>query len=99
MSYSRYDFEGLWFSIYRKVLKHNETLGEEALDKSQLREVCTSIFISQTQRGIVKPLVLNSFMKSVMSLINNVKDRKAQETVYKTISDIVKNGKNKVKIT
>ena len=36
-----YDFEGLWFQIYSKVLKLNATLMEDALDKSQLKEVAT----------------------------------------------------------
>ena len=30
-----YDFEGLWFQIYSKVLKLNQTLKEDALDKSE----------------------------------------------------------------
>ena len=95
MSYSRYDFEGLWFEIYRKVLKHNETLGEEALDKSQLREVCTSIFISQTQRGVVRPLKLNGFTESVIKMVSGIKDRYTQEKVYKSINDIIKTTKSK----
>jgi len=95
MNYSRYDFEGLWFEIYRKVLKHNETLGEEALDKSQLREVCTSIFISQTQRGVVRPLKLNGFTESVIKMVSGIKDRYTQEKVYKSINDIIKTTKSK----
>jgi len=90
MSYLKYDFEGLWFQIYRQVLKHNEGLGDDGLDKNMLREVTTSIFIANSQKGIQKPMVINSFMESVMKKIQFVKDRKIQEEVYKSINDIIK---------
>ena len=95
MNYSNYDFEGLWFDIYRKVLKHNETLGDSGLDKSQLKEVVTSIFIAQSQRGVVRPLKLNGFTESVMKIVSDIKDRNTQEKVYKSISDIIKTTKSK----
>ena len=95
MNYSNYDFEGLWFDIYRKVLKHNETLGETGLDKSQLKEVVTSIFIAQSQRGVVRPLKLNGFTESVMKMVSEIKDRSTQEKVYKSINDIIKTTKSK----
>jgi len=91
MNYSNYDFEGLWFDIYRKVLKHNEILGESGLDKSQLKEVVTSIFIAQSQRGVVRPLKLNGFTESVMKMVSEIKDRSTQEKVYKSINEIIKN--------
>jgi hypothetical protein len=93
MAYYKYDFEGLWFAIYKQVLVHNENLGADALDKSQLREVATSIFIAQTQKGVHKPLLINSFMESVMNKIRFIKDRKKQEAIYNTISKILKEGK------
>ena len=95
MNYSNYDFEGLWFDIYRKVLKHNETLGDSGLDKSQLKEVVTSIFIAQSQRGVVRPLKLNGFTESVMKMVSEIKDRSTQEKVYKSINDIIKTTKSK----
>ena len=95
MNYSNYDFEGLWFDIYRKVLKHNEILGESGLDKSQLKEVVTSIFIAQSQRGVVRPLKLNGFTESVMKMVSEIKDRSTQEKVYKSINDIIKTTKSK----
>ena len=95
MNYSNYDFEGLWFDIYRKVLKHNEILGDSGLDKSQLKEVVTSIFIAQSQRGVVRPLKLNGFTESVMKIVSDIKDRNTQEKVYKSISDIIKTTKSK----
>jgi len=93
MTSSRYDFEGLWFDIYRKVLKHNENMGNEGLDKSQLREVTTSIFIAQSQRGVVRPMTLNGFTESVLKVVSNITDRGLQEKVYKCITDIKNNPK------
>ena len=90
MTSSRYDFEGLWFDIYRKVLKNNEILGDQGLDKSQLREVTTSIFIAQSQRGIVRPMTLNGFTESILKAVSEVKDRGLQEMVYKSITETIK---------
>ena len=90
MTSYKYDFEGLWFNIYRQVLKHNESLGEDGLDKNQLREVTTSIFIATSQKGVHKPIVINGFMESVMKKIQMIKDRKKQEAIYTTINTIVK---------
>ena len=90
MSYLRYDFEGVWFEIYKKVMRQNEQLGENGLDKNQLREVTTSIFIAQTQKGVIKPLVISSFMESVLSRIQFIKDRKQQEAIFKSINTIIK---------
>ena len=95
MTSSRYDFEGLWFDIYRKVLKHNEILGDQGLDKSQLREVTTSIFIAQSQRGVVRPMVMNGFTESVLKEVSKIKDRGLQEKIYKSITEIVKSNKTK----
>ncbi len=55
MNYADYDFEGLWFDIYKKVINQNSHLNGNGLDKSQLREVATSIFIAKTTKGIVRP--------------------------------------------
>ena len=90
MSYYKYDFEGLWFSIYQKVLKLNEALLGDGLDKSQLREVTTSIFIAQTQKGVQRPVVVTSFMESVMKKIQFIKDRSKQEKIYTKICEILK---------
>lgn len=90
MTSSRYDFEGLWFDTYRKVLKYNASLGDEGLDKSQLREVTTSIFIAQSQRGIVRPVALNGFVESVLKSISGIRARPLQEAIYKGIHDIIK---------
>jgi len=93
MTFSRYDFEGLWFDIYKKVLKYNATLGDDGLDKSQLREVTTSIFIAQSQRGVVRPMNLNGFTESVLKAVTDIKDRGLQEKIYMCINDTIKQNK------
>ena len=94
MSYLKYEFEALWFEIYRKVLKQNSSLGEDALDKSQLREVTTSIFIAQTHRGVVRPLLINEFENALVRLVTGIKERKKQEKIYKSLSEVVKEIKS-----
>ena len=90
MSYQNYDYEALWFDIFRKVLQQNEALGEGRLDKIQLREITTAIFIARTQRGYVKPVVNNQFTDSVIKLLSDIKDRDHQMEIYKTIKTLVK---------
>jgi len=55
MDYSDYDYEGLWFDTFRKVLTLNGRMNGSGLDKSHLQQVATSIFIAKSQRGIVRP--------------------------------------------
>ena len=50
-----YNFSGLWFEIYGNVIQQNNQLGNRKLDKNQLREVATSIFIAATRKGISRP--------------------------------------------
>ena len=90
MSYQNYDYEALWFDIFKKVLQQNESLGEGRLDKIQLREITTAIFIARTQRGYVKPVVNTQFTDSVIKLLGNIKDHDRQIEVYKRIKAIIK---------
>jgi len=92
MSYSHYDFPGLWFQIYRQVLALNEKLDEDRLDKSSLREVVTSIFIASTQKGIVRPRPMTKLQSELMTLIEPVVERNKQEKIYKLIKEITNNG-------
>jgi hypothetical protein len=92
MSFDKYDLVGLWFQIYRLVYDMNEGLGESGLDKSQLREVTTLVFIGYTQRGIVRPVQMDRFLQSVMRLVEGVKDRSLQESIYQVLSEHVKKG-------
>ena len=89
MSYSHYDFPGLWFQIYRQVLSLNEKLDEDRLDKSSLREVVTSIFIASTQKGIVRPRPMTKFQSEMMALLEPVVDRDKQEQIYKLIKGVI----------
>ena len=97
MASYHYDFEGLYFQVFRKVLRINETLGEDALDKSQLREVATSIFIAKTQKGVVKPGYVNGFLEAVLKKIEHVKDRQTQEAIYKAVLNVVDNNHKQTK--
>jgi len=90
MSYPNYDYEALWFEIFRQVLQKNEALGEGRLDKIQLREITTAIFIARTQRGYVKPVVNNQFTDSVVKLLNDIQDRERQMEIYRQIKALVK---------
>ena len=55
MNYTHYDFEGLWFATYQKIMYLNGEMNGTGLDKSQLKEVTTSVFIAKVQKGIVRP--------------------------------------------
>ena len=89
MSYSHYDFPGLWFQIYRQVLSLNEKLEDDRLDKSALREVVTSIFIASTQKGIVRPRPMTKFQSEMMTMLEPVVDRDKQEQIYKLIKGVI----------
>jgi len=93
-----YDFEGLWFQIYSKVLKLNATLKEDALDKSQLREVVTSIFIAKSQRGVSRPSYVSGFQEAIIKQIENIKERAKQEAVYNAVLKITNNTHTKQEV-
>ncbi len=98
MTSYNYDFEGVWFQIYSKVLKLNEMLKEDALDKSQLREVTTSIFIAKSHRGVVRPTYVNGFQEALIKQVENIKDRAKQKAIYDTVLKIVNNNHKKEEI-
>ncbi len=99
MAYSHYDFPGLWFQIHGQVTSLNDKLEEEKLDKSQLREVVTSIFIASTQRGIVRPWTYSKFQAEIMKMIEPVARRTKQEAIFNAVQDIVKDGRKKEEVT
>ena len=88
----QYNFEGAWFAIYEKVLRLNEELGVRALEKSQLKEVATTIFIASTNKGIIKPYRFSKFQIDIMRLITKVKDKEKQEFIKETLSRLLNNG-------
>ena len=95
MKNNHYNFEGLWFEIYKKILKLNDGLGDKRLDKGQLREVATTIFIAQSNKGIVRPYNFSRFQREVLKLTAPAKDRALQQAIIESISDLTGNGKTK----
>lgn len=95
MSSNRYDFEALYFDIYKKVVKHNDALEELAFDKNQLREITTSIFIAYSQRGIVSPMPANGFVTAITQLLNDIKERHQQEHIYRQVKQLIKSTQTK----
>ena len=95
MSTYRHDFEGLWFEIYKKILKLNDGLGDKGLDRGQLREVATTIFIAQSNKGIVRPYNFSRFQREVLKMTAPAKDRALQQAIIESISDLTGNGKTK----
>ena len=96
MSYLQSDFPGLWFQICKQVLSLNEKLEKDRLDKSSLREVVTSIFIASTHKGINKPKPETKFVSEMAVLIDSVRDREKQEQIFKTVKEIISNGRHYV---
>ena len=76
----------------------NQTLKEDALDKSQLREVTTSIFIAKSHRGVSRPTYVSGFQQSVLKQIENIKDRNKQEEIFAAVKKIIKNNGTKEKM-
>jgi len=91
MSYLKYNLPGLWFQIYREVLSLNENLNKDKLDKGQLREVTTAIFIGSTQRGIVRPYSYTKFQVALLELTKDLHRDGPQKEVYNTVKEIIAN--------
>jgi len=90
MSYLQYNLPGLWFQIYREVLAANEKMEKDKLDKGQLREVTTTIFIASNQRGITRPYSYSKFQVALLELTKGARDDKQKE-VYNTVKQIINN--------
>ena len=88
----RHNFEGLWFEIYKKVLTLNKGLRARGLDKGQLREVATTIFIAQTNKGIVRPYNFSKFQMELLKLTAPVKDKRVHQAIKEGISALIGNG-------
>jgi len=98
MDYHKYNLPGLWFQIYRQVLNQNENLQKDKLDKVQLREVTTSIFIASTNRGLVRPYTYTKFQVGLLELTKDVFTEGKREAVTLAVKSAL-NGKAKVKET
>ena len=86
MNYFKYNLPGLWFQIYRQVLEQNENLEKDKLDKVQLREVTTSIFIASTNRGLVRPYSYTKFQVNLLEMTKNVMKESQREAVTEAVS-------------
>ena len=95
MSYLKYNLPGLWFQVYREVLSLNENLEKDKLDKGQLREVTTSIFIASTQRGITRPYSYSRFQAALLELTKGVHSEGKQKEVYSAVNGILHKQKEK----
>ena len=96
MDYHKYNLPGLWFQIYRQVLSQNENLKKDKLDKVQLREVTTSIFIASTNRGLVRPYTYTKFQVGLLELTKDVFTEGKREAVTVAVKSAL-NGKAKSK--
>ncbi len=97
MNFYKYNLSGLWFQVYREVLALNGKLENDRLDKVQLREVTTSIFIASTQRGIVRPYSYSNFQVAMLELTKGVYRDKRQKEVYNAIKEILNKSNKKEK--
>jgi len=96
MDYYKYNLPGLWFQIYRQVLDQNNNLNNDRLDKIQLREVTTSIFIASTNRGLVRPYTYTKFQVNLLELTKNVFREGQREAITLAVKSVL-NGKAKGK--
>ena len=90
MSYLQYNLSGLWFQIYREVLASNEKMEKDKLDKGQLREVTTTIFIASNQRGITRPYSYSKFQVAMLELTKGTHNE-TQKEVYNAVKHIINN--------
>jgi len=93
MKNNQHNFEGLWFEIYKKILKLNEGLGDKGLDKGQLREVATTIFIAKSNKGLVRPYNFSKFQMEVLKMTALAKDKALQQAIKDGIRGLLGNGK------
>ena len=89
MSYLKYNLPGLWFQIYREVLASNEKMEKDKLDKGQLREVTTTIFIASNQRGITRPYSYSKFQVALLELTKGFYHEPEQKKVYNTVKQLL----------
>lgn len=96
MDYYKFNLPGLWFQIYRQVLEQNNNLNNDRLDKVQLREVTTSVFIASTNRGLVRPYTYTKFQVNLLELTKNVFKESQREAITLAVKSVL-NGKAKDK--
>ena len=96
MDYYKFNLPGLWFQIYRQVLEQNNNLNNDRLDKVQLREVTTSIFIASTNRGLVRPYTYTKFQVNLLEMTKGVFKESQRDAVTRAVRKVL-NGKTEEK--
>mgnify|MGYP006865018804 CR=1 FL=1 len=92
MIYSSEFLAGIWFDIYKEVLKQNQKLGDNNIKEEQLTAVATTIFIQAGQRGYLKPSPVDAFTRELLKITGKVKDRQVQRSIYESVQMIVKSN-------
>jgi len=78
-----------WFDIYKQVLKQNESLGEDKIKDELLTAVTTTIFIQAGQKGFLRPIPQDPFIRELVKITSNVKDRDLKKTIYEQVRGLV----------
>ncbi len=94
MTTTAIDLPGVWFQFYKQVVELNLQLGEDRLNKNELREITTTVFIAASHKGVVKPWTVSKFQTEILKLLEPVYRRAEKEAIYAAVRDILnQNGK------
>ena len=89
MTATAIDLPGVWFQFYKEVVELNLQLGEDRLNKNNLREITTTIFIAASHKGIVRPWTISKFQTEILKLLEPVYRRGEKEAIYSAVRDIL----------
>ena len=89
MTTTAFDLPGVWFQFYKEVVELNLQLGEDRLNKTELREVTTTIFIAASHKGVVRPWTTSKFQTEILKLLEPVYRRGEKEAIYSAVRDIL----------
>jgi len=89
MTTTAFDLPGVWFQFYKEVVELNLRLGEDRLQKNELREITTTIFIAASHKGVVRPSTISKFQIEILKLLEPVYRRGEKEAIYSAVRDIL----------
>ena len=72
MNTTAMDLPGVWFQFFKEVVELNQNLGEDRLNKSQLREITTTVFIAASHKGLVRPWTVSKFQVEVLKFVEPI---------------------------
>ncbi len=98
MIFSGEFLSGMWFEIYKQVVRQNNQLSEGRICDEQLVSVTTTIFIQAGQKGYLKPSPMNSFQQELVKAVASVNDRTLQKSIYNYVKIMI-NGNNGRELT